>query len=208
MFTGLIEDSVKVLDIVTKNDAFVLKVEKPKVFDDLERGHSICVNGVCLTLVNDDFDESNVLEFDLGAETLKVTNHSNLKIGDFVNLERAMKMGARLHGHIVTGHVDEVCKVINVSKIEGECLNVEVGVEKHPEYIWSKGSIVINGVSLTLNLVSDRTFEVCLIPETLLKTTLSELKNGALVNIEYDFMAKGAIRAGLIDRLKKSELNT
>jgi riboflavin synthase len=200
MFTGLIEETVIVLDVSSKDDGVVLKVKKPEAFDDLKRGHSICVNGACLTVVNDDFFESNILAFDLGAETLKVTNHSNLKAGDTVHLERAMKMGARLHGHMVTGHVDEVCEVLEVKKVKGECLNLKIRVQKHPKYIWAKGSIVVRGVSLTLNEVSDDTFEVCLIPETLLKTNLKTLKTGDKVNIEYDFMAKGVIRAGQINK--------
>ena len=202
MFTGLVEEASKVLSITKKEDGISIKVKKPETFDDLERGHSICVNGACLTVVNEDFNETNTLVFDLGAETLKITNHGNLKEGDTVNLERAMKMGDRLHGHIVTGHVDELAVVDKVEPIEAGCLNIRVRVEKHPEFIWSKGSIVLNGVSLTINDVTQNTLEVCLIPETIEKTNLKQLKSGDRINIEYDFMAKGVIRAGQVGAIE------
>jgi len=204
MFTGLVEDSVKVISVQKKEDGISLEVEKPEIFDDLARGHSICVNGACLTVVNSDFSKKKTLTFDLGAETLKITNHADLKTGDLVNLERAMKMGDRLHGHIVTGHVDELADVEEVKTLEGGCLNIKVAVKKHPELIWSKGSIVLNGVSLTINEASDVALEVCLIPETIAKTNLRQVKTGDRINIEYDFMAKGVIRAGQVGAIKNS----
>ena len=195
MFTGLVEEAVKVLSIEENENGVSLEVKRPLIFNDLKRGHSICVNGACLTVVNDDFDKANSLLFDLGAETLKITSHGDLKIGDWVNLERAVKIGDRLQGHIVTGHVDELAEVGDVKPLEGGCLNIQVLVKKHPELIWSKGSIVLNGVSLTINDVSQKTLEVCLIPETIKKTNLKQLKTGDRINIEYDFMAKGVIRS-------------
>lgn len=198
MFTGLVEDTSKVTSVIEKEDGISLEVEKPKAFDDLQRGHSICVNGACLTVVNDDFNSSSKLLFDLGVETLKITNHALLKEGDRLNLERALKMGDRLHGHLVTGHVDELAVVEEATHIEAGCFNIRVGVKKHPEYIWPKGSIVLNGVSLTINDVIGSSFEVCLISETLQKTNLGQLKTGDKINIEYDFMAKGVIRAGQV----------
>jgi riboflavin synthase len=198
MFTGLVEASAKVLKVSKKEDGISLMISKPESFDDLQRGHSICVNGACLTVVNDDFNESNSMTFDLGAETLKITNHADLKENDSVNVERALKMGDRLHGHIVTGHVDELSEVEEVKELEGGCLNIRVKVKKYPELIWSKGSIVLNGVSLTINDVTDSSLEVCLIPETIEKTNLKQLKTGDRINIEYDFMAKGVIRAGQV----------
>jgi len=199
MFTGLIEKSAKVHSIIEKEDGISLVVEKPEFFDDLQRGHSVCVNGACLTVVNDDFESTGKLYFDLGAETLKITNHADLKKGDLVNLERALKMGDRLHGHIVTGHVDELARVEELKDLEGGCLNIKVLVEKQPELIWPKGSIVLNGVSLTINDVTKNSLEVCLIPETIEKTNLNQLKTGDRINIEYDFMAKGVIRASQVN---------
>ena len=198
MFTGLVEETVRAISVTKKEDGISLKVERPPLFNDLKRGHSICVNGACLTVVNSNISEDQFLMFDLGAETLKTTNHGTLRAGDLVNLERALKVGDRLHGHVVVGHVDELARVDEVKPLEGGCLNLHITIKKHPEYLWSKGSIVLNGVSLTINDIFQNTFEVCLIPETLEKTNLSQLKTGEKINIEYDFMAKGVVRAGQV----------
>jgi len=199
MFTGLIEAQAKILKIenrnVHTNEITSIAVEKPLCFDDVEKGHSISVNGVCLTVTNIHTSDSKQIKFDLGAETLSVSTFETLQKDQFLNLERAMKLGERLHGHIVTGHVDAKGVVKKSELIEKGCLKVSVKIDEKSHYLWPKGSVVLNGVSLTVNHVLDNVFDVCLVPETIEKTNLKELKSGDLINIEYDFMAKGVIRA-------------
>lgn len=201
MFTGLVEATARVLEV--KEIGLGLKemvVEKPDHFDDLENGHSVAHNGVCLTIKNKNPQEDQTLSYDLGKETLSVTTFKDLKEGAILNLERPLKVGERLHGHLVSGHVDEVASVAQVQEVDGGCLVITIKGLKAPEYIWAKGSIVINGVSLTINEADLSQLSVCLIPETLAKTNLSLLQPGDLVNIEYDFWAKGVIHA---ERLKE-----
>ncbi len=196
MFTGLVEATAKVLEVVPQNSGNIeITVEKPSEFNDLKRGHSVAHNGVCLTVKDENPTELDRLTYDLGLETLKITTFSNVQKGDFLNLERPLMMGERLHGHLVTGHVDEVCEVKSVEAIEDGCAIISVYKLTKPEFVWSKGSIVINGVSLTINDVFSDGLSVCLVPETLKKTNLSKLQSGDKVNIEYDFYAKGVIHA-------------
>ncbi len=189
MFTGLIEAKSNLISFEKNANEQLCRivVKTPRIFDDVYSGHSIATNGVCLTLVEDPTD---VMKFDLGAETLRLTSFKNLKINQVFNLERPLKMGDRLHGHLVTGHVDEVCVLIDRTEISGGCLELEVTF-KEKTYVWEKGSIVLNGVSLTVNKVTGNKLSVCLIPETLKKTNLEELKIGDELNLEYDFWAKG-----------------
>lgn len=203
MFTGLVEATGKVTDVKTLSDEILeITVEKPEFFNDLKKGHSVAHDGVCLTVKNENPQNSKTLSYDLGKETLKVTKFENLKVGDVLNLERPLAMGERLHGHLVTGHVDEVCKLLKTVDTGGGCLELFFTGCTKPEYIWAKGSIVINGVSLTINDVYDGGFTVCLIPETLSKTNLFCLQAGDRINIEYDFWAKGVIHA---DRVRSKK---
>ncbi|MGH1468427.1 MAG: riboflavin synthase [Bdellovibrionales bacterium] len=196
MFTGLVEATAKVLEVVPQNSGNIeITVEKPSEFNDLKRGHSVAHNGVCLTVKDETPENLSQLTYDLGLETLKITTFSKVKEGDLLNLERPLMMGERLHGHLVTGHVDEVCEVKSVEAIEDGCAIISIYKLTKPEFVWSKGSIVINGVSLTINDVFSDGLSVCLVPETLKKTNLSELQSGDKVNIEYDFYAKGVIHA-------------
>ena len=205
MFTGLVEATGKITEIKALSDEMTeITVEKPKFFNDLKKGHSVAHDGVCLTIKNEDPVASKVLSYDIGKETLKVTKFESLKVGDLLNLERPLAMGDRLHGHLVTGHVDEVCELLKSVDTGGGCLELFFTKCTKPEYIWSKGSIVINGVSLTINDVYDGGFTVCLIPETLEKTNLSGLQAGDKINIEYDFWAKGVIHANRVRSKQES----
>lgn len=196
MFTGLVESTAKVLKITPHVSGNVeVTVEKPSFFNDLKGGHSVAHNGVCLTVKDSEPLNLTKLTYDLGLETLKVTSFSDLKVGDVLNVERPLMMGERLHGHLVTGHVDEVCSVKSVEIIEDGCWIINLCGMKQMEFVWAKGSIVINGVSLTINEVFSDGLSVCLVPETLEKTNLSGLKADDKVNIEYDFYAKGVIHA-------------
>ncbi len=196
MFTGLVEATAKVLEVHHQGSGkFKITVEKPSIFNDLKTGHSIAHNGVCLTVTDESPKDLSQLTYDLGLETLKVTTFLDIKSGDVLNLERSLIMGDRLHGHLVTGHIDEVCEVKAVQVIEDGSTVVSFFKVTKPEFLWSKGCIVINGVSLTINDIFQGGFLVCLIPETLKKTNLSRLLKGDKVNIEYDFYAKGVIHA-------------
>lgn len=183
MFTGLIEKTAKVLDFSLSSKGGVLRVEH--VFDDdLKIGDSIATNGCCLTLTKKTTSE---LFFDVMIESLSISNLKNLKKGDVVNLERAMKLTDRLDGHIVTGHIDTISKLKKITQ-DGFSKRLEFSCDT--SLIVQKGSIAINGVSLTVSKLFEDGFEVSLIPETKAKTNLDNLKIGDIVNIEYDILAK------------------
>lgn len=193
MFSGIIE-SVQPLLKVHQGLGPVVRfdLKKPNEFDDLKIGDSIAVNGICLTV--ETFDQGQVT-FALAAETLKVLGETpetvHKLIGKFFNLERSMKFGDRIHGHLVTGHVDSLAKVVRSEPVgENLFLDVEVQASIAP-FIWRKGSITLNGVSLTINEIVGHTVSVCLIPETLKRTNLASYKVGQCLNVEPDYFAKG-----------------
>ncbi len=196
MFTGLIEATAKVLKVEPQKSGNIeITVEKPSIFSDLKHGHSVAHNGVCLTIKDENPENLDELTYDLGLETLKVTTFMNIKEGDILNLERPLMMGERLHGHLVTGHVDEVAEVEKVEAVKDGCSVIFICGLTKSDFTWAKGSIVMDGVSLTINEVLTGGLSVCLVPETLIKTNLSSLIAGDKVNIEYDFYAKGVIHA-------------
>ncbi|HEY8271072.1 MAG TPA: hypothetical protein VIG33_09295, partial [Pseudobdellovibrionaceae bacterium] len=139
------------------------------------------------------FDE-NQMTFALAAETLRILQWNPINsVGKKVNLERSLRFGDRIHGHLVTGHVDSLAEVVRAD-LEGESffLNVKVASSLLP-YIWKKGGLTINGVSLTVNEIKNSVVEVCLIPETLKRTNLGNLKAGQVVNIEPDYLARALV---------------
>lgn len=182
MFTGLIEKVSKVKNITF--DSLGAKVFFEADFDDVKIGDSIAINGVCLTMTS---IKNGFYSADIMKETLNVSNLKNLKSGDEINLERAMKLSDRLDGHIVSGHIDCVASVSSVIR-DGFSKRVRFNCDN--ELIIKKGSIAVNGVSLTVSDIFDNGFEVSLIPETIKNTNLNNLKNGDIVNIEYDLFAK------------------
>lgn len=187
MFTGIIEELGRVKAIEQQADAVRLTIEGPIAVSDVKRGDSIAVSGTCLTAV--EFDESTFTA-DVMKETLDRTSLSELKVGDAVNLERAMTATTRFGGHVVQGHVDGVGKIISREPSENwEWLRVSIPAELM-KYIVLKGSITIDGVSLTVNEVGDDFIGLSLIPETLALTTLGSKQVGAKVNVEADVMAK------------------
>ena len=187
MFTGIIEELGRVKAIEQQADAVRLTIEGPLAVSDVKRGDSIAVSGTCLTAV--EFDESTFTA-DVMKETLDRTSLSELKVGDAVNLERAMTATTRFGGHVVQGHVDGVGKIISREPSENwEWLRVSIPAELM-KYIVLKGSITIDGVSLTVNEVGDDFIGLSLIPETLALTTLGSKQVGAKVNVEADVMAK------------------
>jgi len=193
LFTGIVEAKSKVLNVQSGEQSFKLTLARPPHFDDLHRGDSIACNGVCLTLEN--FD-NQTLQFTVGFETINVTAWNLEKLLDLeFNLERSLKFGDRIHGHLVSGHVDALAEVVHREWV-GECLifNFSLPHALRKE-IWKKSSVAINGVSLTVNEVDKDTFSVCLIPETLHQTQLETVIVGDKVNIETDYYMKGLLSA-------------
>ena len=187
MFTSIIEEIGKVVSFKKSAHGADLKISAKTVLEDVKLGESIAVNGVCETVVA--FDNTT-FEVNVSDETLRVSNLSNLKQGDFVNLERALKLSDRLSGHIVSGHVDLTTKFIKKEKL-GEFYNMEFAVTPDfRKYIVKKGSITINGISLTIADIKPESFVVAVIPHTFENTNLKELKNNDIVNIETDILAK------------------
>jgi riboflavin synthase len=187
MFTGIIEELGRVKAIEQQPDAVRLTIEGPLAVSDVKRGDSIAVSGTCLTAV--EFDQ-NSFTADVMKETLDRTSLSELKVGDPVNLERAMTAATRFGGHVVQGHVDGVGHIISREPSDNwEWLRVSLPTELM-KYIVLKGSITIDGVSLTVNEVGDDFIGLSLIPETLALTTLGSKSIGAKVNVEADVMAK------------------
>jgi riboflavin synthase len=185
MFTGIITDTSEVLETKTTNEGLVITCKRPPTWTDLKLGESIAINGVCVTISK---LEKQSFSCNLMPETLAVSSFGQA-IPKIVNLERALKVGDRLSGHIVQGHVDGVNKVTSVQK-SGEFhiyLTLEPELRKFVVY---KGSITIDGVSLTVTSVTDHEFSVAIIPFTAEHTTLGELSKGDVVNIEVDIIGK------------------
>lgn len=191
MFSGIVEAQSEIVSTSSQPGILRITVQKPVDFSDIKPGDSIAVNGICLTV--EKYDQSKI-EFALAAETLRVTgwSESSLRTSK-VNLERSLRMGDRVHGHFVSGHVDAMGRVEARREIGG---SIELDIafpEALKPYIWKKGSWAVNGVSLTVNEVRNNSASVCLIPETLERTNLSILKSGDSVTIEVDPLARGLI---------------
>lgn len=184
MFTGI----VQVVGTVKALGSGRLSLTVPDAWpgDPWVTGESLAVDGCCLTVIS----SANGLHFDLSDETLKRTKFGQMKPGDRVNLERAMKAGDRIGGHIVQGHVDTVGTV--TSRGEGGEFGFDVGRE-WKQYLADKGSVAIDGVSLTVVRPSEGRFAVAVIPHTLEATTLGDRQTGDKVNVEFDVLAKYAV---------------
>ena len=190
MFTGLVEDIGTVARADRRSDALVLAV-KPATIDvgGLALGESICHDGVCLTVTAVDRSAGTFTVL-AGAETLARTTLGEVRVGGKLNLERALAVGARLGGHIVAGHVDGVGELV---RREDRGANIVIGFRPDPallRYVVGKGSICIDGISLTVNGVDDAGFDVAIIPHTASQTTLAGKRPGARVNLEVDVIGK------------------
>lgn len=187
MFTGIVEEIGIVKEFKQSVNNALVVVECNKVLQDTKIGDSISINGVCQTVVA---IENKVFSAQISAQTLAVTNLSELKSGVNVNLERALTLVQRLGGHIVTGHIDSLAKIVRVEKLS-DFYNVWLAVEKdYAKYVVNKGSVAVNGISLTIADVRNNEFMVAVIPHTYKNTNLVELKSGDFVNIEFDILAK------------------
>ncbi len=187
MFTGVIEEIGIVKYFNRSNENASMIIECNETLKDTKIGDSIAVNGVCQTVTK---INSNTFHVEISNETLSVTNFVNLKINDKVNLERALTLNSRLAGHIVSGHVDGNAKVKKIEKLT-DFYNITF--ETAPsinKYIVNKGSVTVNGISLTVSNVLNCEFKTAIIPHTFENTTLKYLKIGEFVNIETDILAK------------------
>lgn len=187
MFTGLVEEIGRVDKLEPQGDALRLTIGARKVLSDVSFGDSIAVNGVCLTVVEhtDEWFTADVMQ-----ESLDRTGLGQLEVGSRVNLERALAAGARLGGHIMQGHVDGTSRLLSRTSSEHwDVLRFSLDAAL-ARYVVEKGSIAVNGTSLTVSAVGEDYFEVSLIPTTLAETTHGELVEGSVVNIEVDVLAK------------------
>ncbi len=187
MFTGIIEEIGKVKAITRGANSIRLTIAVKKILDDIHIGDSICTNGVCLTVTTFDNDSYTA---DVMPETMSRTNFKDLRINDLVNCERAMPANGRFGGHIVSGHIDGTGVI---SKMTRDDKAIRVKIETRPEilrYIVEKGSITIDGISLTVTDVSSFDFGVSIIQHTQDETTLTKKKIGDTVNLENDIVGK------------------
>jgi len=207
MFTGLIKELGTVESINLSSTGATLKIKAPVTSNEAVIGDSICVNGVCLTVVEISKDE---IVFELSHETLKATNLGGLKKGSPVNLEPSLKATDPLGGHIVTGHVDGVGQIVAKRQI-GQNWEITIKVSKTlADYMVEKGSVAVDGISLTIVEVGIDTFKVVIIPHTAKVTTIGKKNVGDTVNIETDIIGKYVARflsnkqsSSLLDKLKE-----
>ncbi len=193
MFTGIIEAIGKIESIIKQSGDAKIKINVGKLdMSDVALGDSIACNGVCLTVIDFSCKPSSDSSYtaDVSAESLRLTTLGDLKVGSPVNLEKALTPTTRLGGHLVSGHVDGVGEVVS---IKSDARSVVYKVKAPTEiahYIAKKGSICVDGVSLTVNEVENSTFSLNLVPHTLKETTAESYKVGSLVNLEVDLLAR------------------
>lgn len=187
MFTGLIEEVGAVVAVCTRDSGTELQIAAPETAKHVSPGESIAVNGCCLTLTS---SRSDCLSFDLLEETIARTNLNDLRQNSPVNLERALRADGRLGGHFVQGHIDYVSPIIGFDRKAADFrLEIELPCEL-AHYVASKGSIAVNGISLTVAEVLRKSFVACIIPYTRRHTNLDRAKAGDFVNVEFDILAK------------------
>ncbi len=187
MFTGIIEEKGIVKSITLRGESGFLEIQCQKVLEDTKLGDSIAVNGACLTVTS---LEQDAFTADVMAETLRRTSLKELKKGSFVNLERALQIGHRLGGHMVSGHVDGI-GIIRKLEPQGIAMVMTISTKSSiTEGIIEKGSVAIDGISLTVVSVEEEAFSVSLIPHTIQETNLAHKKPGSTVNLETDMIGK------------------
>jgi riboflavin synthase len=187
MFTGIVEELGKVVSIKNGAKSSVLTINGKLIFKDMHIGDSIAVNGVCLTVTS---KTNDTFTADVMAETLRRSSLGSLKVGSYVNLERAMAANGRFGGHIVSGHIDGTGEIESFVREDNAVWVTVKTPEKLLKYIIEKGSIAIDGISLTVAYVDDKCFKVSLIPHTGANTTLLDKKPGDIVNLENDVVGK------------------
>ncbi len=189
MFTGIIVELGKVVSLEKKTDMASLTISAPVISKETNIGDSISINGVCLT-VTEIISYKSEISFDISFQTLRNTNLGELRRGDIINLEPALKLSSRLGGHFVTGHIDGV-GIIKSKTFIGNAFRIEIGSpENILKFLVSKGSVAVDGISLTIVDVLRDAFSVVIIPHTAKMTTLGFKKEGDKVNIEVDILAR------------------
>lgn len=187
MFTGIVEEKGKLVNVTKKGISQCLTISGNIIFQDLKIGDSVCVNGVCLTATT---ISNNVFTADVMSETINRSNLFNLRNGSTVNLERAMSVNGRFGGHIVSGHIDGIGSIIDIKK---DNISVWFTIKTTSDilkYVVEKGSIAIDGISLTVAKVTDNSFSVSIIPHTISETILFDKKVNDTVNLECDIFGK------------------
>ncbi|MCX7917460.1 MAG: riboflavin synthase [bacterium] len=191
MFGGIIEEIGKIKGKKSKGNGFEIVIEANKVFEDLKVGDSISVNGVCLTVEK---IENKSFFVSISSQTKKETNLGEIKVGEYVNLERALKIGDRIGGHFLTGHIDFKTKVVSLRK-EGEFYLLSIKIpSEYRRYTVKRGSISVDGISLTIAEFRNDEILIYLIPYTIENTNLKYKKVGDTVNIEIDIFAKYLVK--------------
>ncbi len=187
MFTGIINGQGQVCSVHKSGQETRLSIQALFALNNIEIGESIAVNGVCLTVES---GKNNTFFAYASAETIAHTNLGSLSQGSIVNLERALALGQRLGGHIVSGHVDALAKVVSITNVgESRCIRLNFEQSFAPEVI-KKGSVTLDGISLTINNCEQNFLEVNIIPETWESTTVKQWQVGSLVNLETDIIGK------------------
>ena len=185
MFSGIIEKTCNVKKLDLSSNPIRLYIDYNK--HQLSLGDSVAVNGTCLTVAS---IENHIVMFELSSETIEKTNLGLLTNKSMVNIELPLTLNKLISGHLVSGHIDTVVEIVSI-KTDGECLNIVIQMtEAMRPFIVQKGSITIDGVSLTVNKITDSTIDLMIIPHTFKNTTMKYYKEGQTVNIELDYIAK------------------
>ena len=187
MFNGIIKNTGKISKIYRKNDNCYVEISTKMKFTKSEIGSSISCSGTCLTIEN---YSRNLVKFYVSKETLNKTIFKTSMSGDIINLEKSLKYGNRISGHFVQGHVDTTCSVKKILFIGKSCLINFKLLKRYKKYLVPKGSVTINGVSLTIAKILRYGFQISIIPQTLKLTNLIYLKEQDLVNVEFDILGK------------------
>ena len=187
MFTGIIKQVGKVASLVNQDGKILITFSSPKIASQLSPGSSVSINGACLTVLKNDKDS---FEVEIVSETLRKTNLGGLKVGDVVNLEQPLKIGGRLDGHFVLGHIDATGTIKAIGKRDNDTILEVDFPQALAKFIAPKGSITIDGISLTVADMRQNTLSIALISHTLANTNLSSRKAGDKVNIEVDMLAR------------------
>ena len=190
MFSGIIENKGIVKEFKKLSD-YRLVLDTDLNFRDIRKGSSVCCNGVCLTVTSKKkFLKKTKLSFDVSKETVNCTNFKQIKIGDLINIEKSLRVGDEISGHFVFGHVDETAALVSSKRIGGSYeLKFKIS-KKLRKFIAKKGSISINGISLTVNNIKKSEISLNIIPYTWSKTNLHQLKAGDRINLEVDMLAR------------------
>jgi len=199
MFTGIVKEVGRIKKISKRSDLWEIGLYSEKVYSQVARGGSVSVNGVCLTVTR---KERSLLYFDITSATLNISNLKYLKIGDYVNLEPSLSLGDKLEGHFVLGHIDTTAKVKKFTKIKNTAL-LEIEVPSDfKKYLIPKGSVAVEGISLTIAEIKNNSFRVNIIPYTLENTNLKYKRIGSFLNIEFDYLGKV-----ILEKVSKQKLS-